>query len=121
MRVCTYRNVTVYMIGVLSEMSEEQIENIEILKCFEMMYKLNKNKQVDYLDRLEKIFAGVDGGVRQVNVAELWLNYVTNRKREEKMEADAAMEALGDLLAASTESPPRKRQRVERRLEYFFV
>lgn len=129
MRVCTYRNVTVYMIGVLSEMNEElseeqkeHIENIEILKCFDMMYELeDEDRENEYIDRLKKIFNGVDSGVRKVNVAELWLNYVTNREREEDMEAGDAMKALDKLLAASTESPPRKRPRVERRLGYFFV
>ena len=124
-RVCTYRNVTVYMIGVLSEMNEElsekqkeHIENIEILKVFDMMYELeDEAREKKYIDRLKKIFNGVDSGVRKVKVAELWANYVINRSREERMEAGDAMKALDELLAASTESPPRKRQRVE----YSFV
>ena len=104
-RVCTYRNVTVYMICVVSEMNEEQIENIEILKCFDMIYKLkNERKQDEYLDILTRIFNGVDIGIRKVNVADAWAKYVKICEIEEDMDADDAIKVLAELL-------PRKRQR----------
>ena len=101
------------------ELSQEQMEhkeNIKILKCFDMIYNLPDAKRDTYVNRLIDIFDGVDRGIRKVNVAELWANYVKNRELEEEMDANDAATVLYKLLT-STESPPMKRQRVK----YSFV